>query len=256
MSNLFKNWCAHNHKNDGRKKLTKLIEKKDGRADTIDDVVNITTSHYASDEEISNWIELLGYETAASLLKEQYPQGATGRSADLGEILASEYIEDELYYTVPVKKLRDKDHREMAMRGEDVIGVGYSEKNELLLLKGEAKSAQSLSKNTIEKARLGLEKDEGRPTPHALSFIARRLMTSEKDDEIKIGTDLAIEATSEALPKTSIAHYMFTMSGNPASEALDEDFVNADGGRSQYCINLRIQDHGEFVETVFNKVAE
>ena len=49
---------------------------------------------------------------------------------------------------------------------------------------------------------------------------------------------------------------MFTMSGNPASEALDEDFVNADGGRSQYCINLRIQDHGEFVETVFNKVAE
>lgn len=254
MTNLFDLWCHKSEALNGRKKLWRMTELEGGREAVKAKLAARTSNHYASDEEVADWIEVLGYATAATCLREQFPAGPTGRSADLGEILASELIEEQLGYVVPVKKLRDKDHREVAMRGEDVIGVAYDEEERLLLLKGEAKSAQALSKKTVEEARAGLERHAGRPTPHSLIFLGRRLLQSENEDENEMGADIMREAANRAIPKSQIAHYMFTMSGNPATNAIDDDFAAADGGRDQYAVNLRIPDHGDFVSTIYNEV--
>ena len=53
------------------------------------------------------------------------PQTSRSRSGDLGEILATELVEEEIGLRVPVRRLRYKDGRNMAMRGDDFIGAGY-----------------------------------------------------------------------------------------------------------------------------------
>ncbi len=254
MANIYNRWCEFEENVIGRKQLLRLTEANDGRDEVLADLADRVTEHYASDEEIADWVEVLGYETAARCIREEFPEGTRGKSADLGEILASEFIEEHLGYVVPVKKLRDKDHREMAMRGEDVIGVAYDQNEQLLLLKGEAKSAQALSAETVISARNGLEKDGGRPSAHSLIFIGRRLLKSDDDDEKEMGADLMHEAVNSTMPKTRLGHYLFTMSGNPATDAINTDFNNADGGRDQHSVNLRIPDHANFVAAVYEKV--
>jgi len=256
MAMLFTKWCSKSKTSDGIKSLWRFVEAVGGRTTIMPELAETVSSHYASDAEVADWIEHLGYDSAAASLRELLPEGPTGKSADLGEILAAELIEEQLGYSVPIKKLRDKDHREMAMRGEDVIGVAYDEKSQFCLLKGESKSARSLAEVTIKDARAGLEKYGGRPSPHSMIFIGRRLLKSEEEDEIELGADLMSEATHRSVPKSRIAHYMFTMSGNPATEAIDSDFKTADGSREQYAVNLRIPDHGDFVATVYDEVSK
>jgi hypothetical protein len=65
-----------------------------------------------------------------------------------------------------VRRLRYKDGRNMAMRGDDFIGAGYDGNGEKLwLLKGEAKSNKVLGKATVTSARKVLNRDNGRCTP-------------------------------------------------------------------------------------------
>lgn len=70
-------------------------------------------------------MERLGFKVAAKILSEAMPQTPKGRSGDLGEILATELVEEEIGLRVPVRRLRYKDGRNMAMRGDDFIGAGY-----------------------------------------------------------------------------------------------------------------------------------
>ena len=77
----------------------------------------------------------LGYEVAGEILSAAMPQTAKGRSGDLGEILASELVEEEIGLRIPVRRLRYKDGRNMAMRGDDFIGAGYDRADEKLWLR-------------------------------------------------------------------------------------------------------------------------
>jgi hypothetical protein len=250
---IFKQWTNQDRQNDNRKNLWRLTEIPTGREKILPKLAEISRDHYASDEEVADWIEELGYDIAATCLRENFPLQDKGRSADIGEIIASEIIEQELGYVVPVKKLRDKDHREQAMRGEDVIGVAYDNEN-LCLLKGESKSARSLAKSTVVGARVGLESNGGRPSSHSLIFIGRRLIRSSDPDEKQLGIDLMTEAALGAIPKSRIAHYLFTLSGNPATDAINEDYDAVDGAREQYIVNFRIEDHKAFVDAVFEEI--
>jgi Cap4 SAVED domain len=76
-------------------------------------------SHYDSVDRIANDVEKLGYKAAAQILRERLPRTKKARSGDLGEILACELVEEERHFTVPVRRLRYKDGREMALRGDD-----------------------------------------------------------------------------------------------------------------------------------------
>lgn len=254
MSNIFDTWCATDVQTDGRKKLQKLSEVTGGRQAILPELATRVESHYVSDDKLSGWIKRLGFDYASACVRQLLPTTPTGMSGDLGEIIASELIEEKLGYAVPVKKLRDKDHRQMAMRGEDVIGVGLDAHGKLRLLKGESKSAQALSTETVVNARKGLDKDEGRPTPHALIFLGSRMGDSSNAAQKLLGDKLMIEAITNAVPLNQIAHYMFTMTGNPANSAINEDFANANGNRDQHMVNLRIPDHANFVQSVFQAV--
>ena len=167
--------------------------------------------------------------------------------------MCAEVIEEWCDFEVPIRKLRYKDHRDQAMRGEDVIGVGNAAGGQLRLLKAEAKSAQALSTGTVQSAREGLEANSGRPTAHSLIYLARRLIDMG-GAKAELGKKILIEAVSNAVPKNQITHCLFAITGNPAVEMLDDDFANADGTRKQFIIHIQIPDHAQFVEKVFEGV--
>jgi hypothetical protein len=149
---------------------------------------------------------------AATFVEGKLPTSKSIRSGDLGEILATEWIATQGGYQVPIKRLRWKDHRNMAMRGDDVIGIQQNpQAGGLQFLKTEAKSRVALSSAVVTEARAGLDKDGGLPSAHALSFIADRLAD--------LGNDALSDAILDAQLKTGIQpqqvrHLLFTFSGN------------------------------------------
>ena len=80
-----------------------------------------------------------GYKKAAAIVINSLPSNKQVQSGDLGELLATEYLNAETAFVVPIKKLRWKSDRETAMHGNDVIGVDATMKP-VRVLKGECKS--------------------------------------------------------------------------------------------------------------------
>ena len=119
----------------------------------------------------------LGKPAAAALIEGKLPTTKAIRSGDLGEIYATEWIDAHSGgYRAPIKRLRWKDHRNMAMRGDDVIGILQDAQSQRLhFLKTEAKSRATLTAQVLTDARTGLDKDGGLPSAHALSFISARV---------------------------------------------------------------------------------
>ncbi len=255
MSSLYKTWCHCKTTKAKKKTLWHLSEREGGREAIFEELTDRILDHYIAHEEIARLLAELECSQVAELIRTLLPQKRNIKSGELGEILAAEFIEEQLDFKVPVKKLRYKDHRDMPMRGVDVIAVAYDKKNQIKLLKGEAKSARNLTNVTVKKARKALETDYGRPSAHSLIFIARRLIESQDSNMKEMGIDLIKEGTTRTTPNSRLTHLMFTLSGNPATKTIREDLDAADDGRTQHSVNLRIKDHKEFVFTVFEEVS-
>jgi hypothetical protein len=253
---LFDDWCENDEKREKKKRFWKLTEKADGRDAILSDLTKTVRSHYDSLERIAGDVEELGYEAASAILRERLPRGKKARSGDLGEILASELTEEKLGFSVPVRRMRFKDGREVALRGDDFIGVAYLEKEgRLHLLKGESKSRETLGKTTITTARKALNGNDGRCTPASLLFVADRLLDRGGDQEA-LGKVIRAEVATKALPPSSIDHALFTLSGNAPPKALADDFHALGRERRQLVVNLRIDDHQEFIKKIYEEAAD
>jgi hypothetical protein len=252
---LFDKWCKNSLDEDGEKRFLKFTEKPGGRAATQAQLSETIRSHYDSLKRISDDIKKLGYKTAAKVLRERLPRSKKARSGDLGEILASELVEEKLEFNVPIRRMRYKDGREVALRGDDFIGIRSDKKTGLSLLKGESKSRSALSKDTIEEARAALNGHHGRCTPSSLLFIADRLM-DKGGKSTELGRAIRKEVGTKALRKKQIDHALFTLSGNSPPSALMDDFQNADSKRKQIVINVRIEDHQDFIAEIYKEAGK
>lgn len=251
---LFEKWCDSARQQKKKKHLWTFVEKDGGRGKVWSVLCKTVLAHYHDLERIAQDVESLGYEAAAEIIRSRVPTGKRAMSGDLGEILAAELVEEELGFNVPVRRLHYKDGREVPLRGDDFIGVGY-EGNKLCLLKGEAKSRKTLAKTTIVEAREALNQNHGRCTPASLLFVADRLMDRGGDDE-NLGRDIRNEVGTKSLPRSRIDHALFTLSGNKAPAALGTDLETADKGRNHTVIHVRIEDHQEFIAEVFKGAAK
>lgn len=193
-----------------------------GQAATLPTGIQATAAilpgHYASEEQVARALARLGKPAAAELIQGKLPTTKAIRSGDLGEIYATEWIDAHSGgYRAPIKRLRWKDHRNMAMRGDDVIGILHDVQTQRLhFLKTEAKSRVTLTAQVLTEARAGLDKDGGLPSAHALSFISARLF--------ELGNLPLADAIDDALlkhgiPVQNVRHLLFTFSGN-APDAL------------------------------------
>ena len=206
--------------------------------------------HYVSERRIEEAFRTLGKTAVADLLRMKLPGTTRIRSGDLGEILATEYIDERTRYAVPIRRLRWKDHREVSMRGDDVIGI-YDAGNErpLRLLKAEAKSRVSLSDSTVAEARKSLDRNDGLPSQHALSYVADRLL--------ELGKDAVADAITRAqlvagVRQDQVEHLIFTFTGNAPHDYLVAGLRAYTQRIPQTAVGLRIKDHQAFIQDVFD----
>ncbi len=208
--------------------------------------------HYASPERIADFLERLGREKTAAYLREKLPQTPKIRSGDLGEVLATEYIGERTTYMAPIKRLRWKDHREMPMRGDDVIGVALPEDDApIRFLKSEVKSRASLSTNVVEDARRALNNGSGLPSPHALAFVSDRLHEIGQDDLADL---IALAQLRDGISEGQVQHLLFTFSGNAPDAFLKTDLENYGGPIHQTAVGLRVTKHQQFIAAVYETV--
>lgn len=254
---LYGRWCEANKEKDQRKHYWIYVEKDGGRDEILDDLAQTIRSHYGQLEHIAEDVDRLGYKVAAEILSEAMPQTPKGRSGDLGEILATELVEEEVGLRVPVRRFRYKDGRNMAMRGDDFIGAGYDGKGEKLwLLKGEAKSNKVLGKATVTSARKVLNRDSGRCTPDSLLFVANRLLESNDPDDNVLGRSLRDEVGLKSLRADRIDHMLFTVSGNGPHASLKEDLKATGTNRDQYVVNIHVEDHQDFIAAMYQEAED
>lgn len=249
---LYDRWCNSTKEKNERKHYWTFVEKDGGRDDIRNDLAETIRSHYDRLERIAEDVDRLGYKVAAEILREAMPQTTKGRSGDLGEILATELVEEGIGLRVPVRRLRYKDGRNMAMRGDDFIGAGYGGKNEKLwLLKGEAKSNKVLGKSTVMSARKVLNRDNGRCTPDSLLFVANRLLESVDPDDNVLGRSLRDEVGLKTLRANRIDHMLFTVSGNGPHASLKNDLEATGSDRDHYVVNIHVADHQDFIGDMY-----
>lgn len=235
-----------------RKNLFALDEKDGGRTAVEDRLIDRVRSHYDDLKIIADDVERLGFPGAAAILRERLPRTPRARSGEMGEILATEFIEYQTNFRIPVRRLRYKDGREMALRGDDFLGVNEDEDERLYFLKGEAKSGQAVSAAVIADARERLGGDDGRPTPISLLFVADRLLEAEGDDK-ELGRRIRDQVATRTVRPRRITHGIFTLSGNDPAEFLEDDLDAADGVHNHISANLQIHDHQDFIAWLYEE---
>lgn len=249
----FNDWCDSADTPLGNHHVRVMTGRPADAVTGIQVTATAVPAHYAAEERIAAALARLGKAAAAQLITDLLPQTPQIRSGDLGEIYATEWIDAHSGYRAPIKRLRWKDHRNMAMRGDDVIGMILDPATERLrFLKTEAKSRIDLRAQTLHEARTGLDKDGGLPSSHALSFISARLM------ELGIDAPL-VDAIDEALyrhgiPPESVKHLLFTFSGNSPQALLMQALQAYPGPIGQWGVGLHVDGHAAFVGAVYDRV--
>ncbi len=248
----FANWCGSAYTKVGAHDLHLLTGSAAHLAFGIDATAAIVPGHYASEEHFARTLRLLGKPAAAAMIEQKLPTTKAIRSGDLGEIFATEWIVTNSTYQVPIKRLRWKDHRNMAMRGEDVIGIAQDPGTlQLTFLKTEAKSRAQLTRQVVSQARDGLNKDSGLPSGHALSFISARL--------VELGNYALADAIDDAtflvgIQPNAVRHLLFTFSGNVPDAMLTNSLQNYAEAFSQWSVGLCVDGHPAFIGAVYDRV--
>lgn len=248
----FDDWCGFADTAIGNHGLRVLTGSPNHLATGIQATAAVVPGHYAAEEQVSRALARLGKTAAAALIEGKLPTTKAIRSGDLGEIYATEWIDAHSGYRAPIKRLRWKDHRNMAMRGDDVIGLLQDPAtHRLSFLKTEAKSRITLTAQVLTEARAGLDKDGGLPSAHALSFISARLL--------ELGNASLADAIDDALlkhgvPIQSVRHLLFTFSGNAPDALLSASLQAYAGAITQWGVALRVDGHAAFVGAVYDRV--
>ncbi len=249
----FNAWCSSTNSVVGDHGLCVLTGNPENLTSGIQATAAVIPNHYAAEEQVARALARLGKPAAAALIQGKLPTTKTIRSGDLGEIYATEWIDTHSGgYRAPIKRLRWKDHRNMAMRGDDVIGLLQDPQTQrLYFLKTEAKSRVTLTAQVLTAARAGLDKDGGLPSAHALSFISARLLEL---DNAPLADAIDDALLKHGIPVGSVRHLLFTFSGNPPDALLTASLQSYPGTITQWGVGLRVEGHAAFVGAVYDQV--
>lgn len=232
----------------GRHSLRLLSETTGVRSGVLPRIRDMVRDHYVDPAHTAKRIASLGAPKTAEVLREHLPVSKKARSGDLGEVLATEVAELQLGFEIPVRRLRWKDGRNMALRGDDLIGVAQATGGKLSFLKGESKSRAALSTTVLDEAGEALDRDRGRPTRHSVLFVADRLRDEGKD---ALAEDLETAAL-DSFRGHRVEHMLFVLTGSDPKNLLTTHLTaNSKKKRVRHAVGVRIKDHGKFIADLF-----
>lgn len=244
-------WCKRSSSDIKFHTLTVLEAKPSGLPSLASALAAEVPLHYAAPNRVADILSRLGKPAVAEYIKTKLPQAAKSRSGDLGEILAANYVEMKFRPVVGIYKLRWSDHREMAMRGDDILWVLQPKDSAIMFIKGEVKSRASLNKKTVDEARAALVSNDGLPTPHTLAFLADRLFET---GQIGFAKTIDNWQLNLRIQNSQVFHLMFMFTGNDPRNLLAADLNTYGGKIRQFMVGLRVTSHQSFIKQVFEKV--
>ena len=249
----FNDWCVSVDETVGNHHRRVMTAQAASLPTGIQATAAIVPGHYASEEQVARALVRLGKPAAAALIQGKLPTSKAIRSGDLGEIYATEWIDAHSGgYRAPIKRLRWKDHRNMAMRGDDVIGILQDAQTQrLYFLKTEAKSRVTLTAQVLKDARAGLDKDGGLPSAHALSFISARLLEL---NNLPLADAIDDALLKHGIQPQNVRHLLFIFSGNAPDALLTASLQAYPGQINQWGVGLRIEGHSTFIGAVYDRV--
>ena len=242
-NDLFSKWLKLSVQDD---RVAVWNERPGARAHTagLKAVSELVAKHFVGEAII---LQAGGYTKAAAVIANSLPTNKRTRSGDLGELLATEYIDAQTAFLIPIRKLRWKSDREMPMHGNDVVAVDPTQ-DPVRVLKGECKSRAVFGAAVVKEAAKALDKDSGRPNPSTLAFIAKRLYEDKRDAEADVYRDLQSKA---AIRPKQVTHLIFALCGNDPSAHLKAT-PKPRAGIKRETAAIVITDHGAFIEKVFS----
>lgn len=245
----FAKWCVETEEPVSKHKLRGLIVDAAKEAQAIGAVANAIPTYYADPKRIADLLKKLGKPAAAAYVEQKLPTQASIRSGDLGEILCNAYVHEATPFSLGIRRLRWKDHRNMSMRGEDVLSFKLDPKGSpLKILKAEVKSRAGMRMGVIDEARAALSANNGLPSPHALAFVADRL--NEAGDTV-LGDALDKAQLKDGIRLSQVSHMLFTFSGNNSLKLLKANLQAYAGPVPQHYVGLRVDGHQDFINAVF-----
>jgi hypothetical protein len=250
----FGEWCDTYETDLSPHMLTLLSAVPHGMTYAKKVVAAAVPSYYTQPKRVAQLLSDLGKPAAAKYVAEKLPTTVAIRSGDLGEILCNAYLLEATTYKRGIRRLRWKDHRNMSMRGEDVLGFRVESDGTLHVLKAEVKSGVSMSSTTIGKARAALCANVGLPSPHALAFVADRLKEPGGDKVLANALDRATLVTR--LKKSQVMHMLFTFSGNNPSTQMETNLTAYTGKIKQRYVALHVDGHQAFIKSVYKAVGK
>jgi hypothetical protein len=241
-SDLFKKWLKP--VSTPHQGVALYSERPGARSAGLSALKVLLPAHFVGEATV---VRAGGYTKAAAIIANSLPTNKKTQSGDLGELLATEYLNSETSFTVPIKKLRWKSDRQMAMHGNDVIGVDATVKP-VRVLKGECKSRGTFSSGVADDAVANLDKHDGRPNPSTLAFITKRLYEENRDEEAKVFQDLQCAG---AIAARNVTHMIFALSGNDPAKHLANAPKSKHRGIKRENAAILIGDHGAFITAVY-----
>lgn len=243
-------WATSTEEKLGSHRLRHLLADATGVKTGVDRAVSAVTGEYADPDVVADVLASLGKTAAASYVRNKLPVGTRARSGDLGEIIGAHFATEELGYRT-IRRLRWKDHREMAMRGDDIIGVRATSTGTLRFLKGEVKSRARLTTATVTEADLALRRDKGRPSPHSLEFIVDRLY---QQDEKDLARAILSAQLVQGIAARQVDQLLFTFTGSDPRNLLRTNTNAYQEAVRRLVVGLQVPDHQGFIATVYTTV--
>lgn len=225
--------------------VTLFAEVAGQRATGISALRKLVGDHFVG---IATVVKAGGLSGAADVIRNSLPTNKRTRSGDFAEMLASEYVDAETPYRVPIKKLRWKSDRQMPMHGNDIVAVDDSDPAAPKVLKGECKSRKAFGASAVSEAIETLDKFEGRPNPSTVAFITKRLYEAGKDGEADLFRRLQGEG---GIAKKAIRHLVFGFSAKDPSAHLETAFVGTRGRIPRDCVAVVVADYENVIVDAF-----
>jgi len=240
--NLFQDWLELNA---SAKDVPLYTERAKARAVGLAALKTLVADHFVGEKVV---LKLGGYDKALATIVNSLPTSKRTRSGDLGELLATEYVNAQTSFTVPIRKLRWKSDRQMPLHGNDVIGIEVSPSGKTRVLKGESKSAAALSSTTVKGACEGLDAHEGRPNPSTLAFMVKRLYEEDRDEEARRFEAMQADG---ALSARDVQHLIFALAGKDPRALLNAAPKPKKAAIKRSAAVVMISDHATFVNSVY-----
>jgi len=250
----FNEWCVETEVAVPKHRLKVVAANPAQGTHAVGAVASVIPDYYAAPKRIAELLRKFNKAAAAKYVEQKLPTSKSIKSGDLGEVLCTAYVAENTPYKLGIKRLRWKDHRNMSMRGEDVLAfsIGASASS-LKVLKAEVKSRAQMTTAVLDEAREALSANQGLPSPHAVSFVADRLHETGETALADVLDDVQL---NQGLNISQVEHMLFTFSGSDPTNLLKKNLSAYTGAVPQIYLGLRVEAHQQFIKQVFEAVSK